>query len=839
MAQVKVTSYYTRRKRIDDSQPPKRRKLQLSTSCQETDKTDSGLEQSDVKLHLKAGLDAFTKQVLPQVDRAVLLEDTVLQCSKGIASTGRPKSARKSRASATRNSKKKGPLDKHLACLERVTCSPQPSTEVKTDFSVSGSIQIAEFVKHHSPPSTPTKRSQQILEAPSRKKRCRIGSTDVTMVTDDSLGQMTSTTESSRVSRRKVRAAGRQVSKRTNEGRSAKKRLEASLQQFAKFEESDTITRPSKDIFSTKEGVASPHLCYKDNSNGITAIQCESHQTSATFTKTTPAKPEVTTCSAGPSQAANPQDGMLQAFIERTSRSVASADVKGSKVNERLRDRIHEAVEDVGSSPLNTAVEGGRSNFDGKQKTKLTPAAMKERLSQSCKLSDLQARLAQVKQCADRAKNIPKPAPSVNSDVTAGTSKPAAGKIRMEEPAVPAYQKYHALASSAPPTLILPYKYKCLEEMFRSTDTVVSMLHNRSETCAFPKLKQAVQEMCRRAFEHQHLGQIKTVYPTAYFLRQEKVGRTGVNQKPNYELVLEANTGSGVGTSAGQESSEPIRNISHSNAVSKLISKFTPSMLIARRSIFHNNLVDIVKEHHKEFLSKLERPLSVPSDKLTRWHPKFPLDQIPDIEPAALPKPPLVATYSTAKDVLDKARVMMNPRVAKALEVVATNSALLKAEKDKQTAEQQAVNVKREPEANQHIKAVSGVSQSLLDKIRAKEAHNLTAMMTRNPADQERIAMLERLPELCRILRVFFLSEKKAALPVEAVIQKLADSYPSVLSKAQVEKHVSLMVEVLPQWLSKVVVRKDHYLKMDKTKDMSQINDRVNQLLKENKQVKG
>ena len=67
-----------------------------------------------------------------------------------------------------------------------------------------------------------------------------------------------------------------------------------------------------------------------------------------------------------------------------------------------------------------------------------------------------------------------------------------------EELAPPAYQKYHALVSSAPPTLLLPYRYKLLEEMFRNADTVVSMLHNRSETCTFPKLKQAVQEMCRR-----------------------------------------------------------------------------------------------------------------------------------------------------------------------------------------------------------------------------------------------------------------------------------------------------------------------------------------------------
>lgn len=54
------------------------------------------------------------------------------------------------------------------------------------------------------------------------------------------------------------------------------------------------------------------------------------------------------------------------------------------------------------------------------------------------------------------------------------------------------------MATPAPPSLSLPYKYKLLEDMFRGMDTVVSMLHNRSEICTFSKLKSAVQEMTKR-----------------------------------------------------------------------------------------------------------------------------------------------------------------------------------------------------------------------------------------------------------------------------------------------------------------------------------------------------
>ena len=84
---------------------------------------------------------------------------------------------------------------------------------------------------------------------------------------------------------------------------------------------------------------------------------------------------------------------------------------------------------------------------------------------------------------------------------------------------LPAYQKFHALAIAQPvaphtttPTpetplpqpatphveLPLPYSYQLLEEKFRCTDTVVSMLQKRKEICTFEKLKAAVQEMSRR-----------------------------------------------------------------------------------------------------------------------------------------------------------------------------------------------------------------------------------------------------------------------------------------------------------------------------------------------------
>jgi len=65
----------------------------------------------------------------------------------------------------------------------------------------------------------------------------------------------------------------------------------------------------------------------------------------------------------------------------------------------------------------------------------------------------------------------------------------------------------------------------------------------------------------------------------------------------------------------------------------------------------------------QDFLHNLNPPLSVDDDKIIRWHPNFRLDSIPDVDEATLPQPPVVKTYNSAHDVLQKARDMIAPRV--------------------------------------------------------------------------------------------------------------------------------------------------------------------------------
>lgn len=384
-----------------------------------------------------------------------------------------------------------------------------------------------------------------------------------------------------------------------------------------------------------------------------------------------------------------------------------------------------------------------------------------------------------------------------------GTEAPIAAQNSTQ---LPAYQRFHALAQDTPPGLTLPYKYKVLAEMFRSVDTIAGMLFNRAETITFAKVKQGVQDMMRKQFEERHVGQIKAVYPTSYRFRQEKnipTYSSGV-KKSQYQLTLEPVLGE----------DEQLCGRPHLSA----------SRLLERRKEFHRSLVNIVKQHHAAFLAALSPPMEVPEDKLTRWHPRFNVDEVPDISPAELPQPPQEDRVSMAQEVLSAARGTMSTKMEKAL----ANLALRSAEAG---AEEPALSKAASPASTSS--ALKGVSQELLERIRAKEARRLQALMTREMGQEERLAMLGRLPAMARILRGVFVAEKKPALPMELACARMADSFPTQMAAGEMEKHLRLLAELLPDWVTIHALRTDTYMKLDKNVDLGLVTERLEKAAKE------
>ncbi|NXQ46499.1 CDT1 factor, partial [Catharus fuscescens] len=416
--------------------------------------------------------------------------------------------------------------------------------------------------------------------------------------------------------------------------------------------------------------------------------------------------------------------------------------------------------------------------------------------------SDLRSRLERVRQLELRVRQRRAGTGDTKDTKDTGTAAPEGDSSKKP----PAYQRFHTLAQELPPGLTLPYKFRVLAEMFRSVDTITGMLFNRSETVTFAKVKQGVQDMMRRQFEERHLGQIKAVYPSSYRLRQEKnvptFGSSG--KKSEYQLTLEP--------VLGEE--EKVDGRPHLSA----------SRLLERRREFHRNLVNIVREHHKAFLAALSPPMVVPEEKLTRWHPRFNVDEVPDVSPAELPRPPQEDRLSTAQEVLNTARGMLSPKMEKALANLALRTA---------RADAGEPTLPKTPTPASTSSALRGVSQELLDRVRAKEARRLQALLTRDARQEERAARLARLPAMARVLRGLFVAEKKPALSMELLCARLADSCPELVAPGEMEKHVRLLAEVLPDWVGVHTLRTDTYVKLDKEKDLGLVTERLTKMAKE------
>lgn len=219
--------------------------------------------------------------------------------------------------------------------------------------------------------------------------------------------------------------------------------------------------------------------------------------------------------------------------------------------------------------------------------------------------------------------------------------------------------------------------------------------------------------------------------------------------------------------------------------------------------------------------------MEVPEDQLTRWHPRFNVDGVPDIEPAELPQPPAVEKLTTAQEVLARARSLMSPRMEKALSDLAQRTAEPSSPRSPSLA-QPATPPATPPAAPPS--ALKGVSQALLERIRAKEAQKQLAQMTRRPEQEQRLQRLERLPELARVLRGVFVSERKPALTMEVACARMVGSYRAAMSPGEMEKHLQLLSELLPDWLSLHRIRTDTYVKLDKVADLAGVMEQLARL---------
>jgi len=447
---------------------------------------------------------------------------------------------------------------------------------------------------------------------------------------------------------------------------------------------------------------------------------------------------------------------------------------------------------------------------------KLTPSEVKKKLGGVKKLSDLKEQLKKIEKSAETVQQT-------KAKVAAAAKKVAEEKAKVEAKVeyetTPAYISYQTLAAKGDGTLPLPATYKFLAEVFRCTDTIAAMLHNRKEIITVEKLKTAVQQMMRKDFSLSYLKQIKTVFPAAYRYAWENIiGRYG-KKMAEFELHMSVNM---------DFKEEMVGKAEPNQGKSGTAERLGPQGIVERKNIFHNSLISIVKGHHKKFCDGLETPISIDDDKLVKFHKDFDVDKCPPVEESGMPEAPYVEKVTTAAEILEKSRALfeINPKLS---------NTLAKAAETKQDETQsKGVEVDQEipkPAPKPIRKELQGLPQKLIDKILAKEAAKAEKEMFTDKVKEEKVKRLRRLPTLARILKNTFTSENKPALVFDFVIKKAVSSYPGHLPSDVMIKDVRYLIDVSKPWVANPMVQGTEYLKLNKNIDVNTVVQQLEKLL--------
>ncbi len=231
-------------------------------------------------------------------------------------------------------------------------------------------------------------------------------------------------------------------------------------------------------------------------------------------------------------------------------------------------------------------------------------------------------------------------------------------------------------------------------------------------------------------------------------------------------------------------------------------------------------MIRITNNHHNEFLKTLpevEREKNY--DELRCWNSKFKVHECPTLLEGKLPERPHRENLSTIKDFLMLSDNKQN-RVTKIMEEIVKENEL-KAQVPTSGPIQQQKNV-------------SGLSEKLLAKVRAKEQAMAkeTAERQKKHSSEKYTILQEELKKVAERLKIYFTMRSVSSMflvnVAEHLVKNNADlklgSSKILFIKHSIKlfldealKYVEELCNICPEWLSITEFSNNKLLKMDKT----------------------
>ena len=351
----------------------------------------------------------------------------------------------------------------------------------------------------------------------------------------------------------------------------------------------------------------------------------------------------------------------------------------------------------------------------------------------------------------------------------------------------PHYQKYHHLSTDS--QMPISHTHSILLEHFRCMDVVLSMTERRRETCPFEKLQRAVSTMSGKQLSFKQVAQILFLYPFSFSLSYQPV-RTSINspRRGQQQLIITANN--------DLHCESPTRSVKSKS--------LTNQDLLTRNKQMRAHVIQFLMGYHDKFLRSFDPPIKLPSDQIKRWHPSFNLDTVPGIPEGKLPQKPHSNTPQMARQVLESSHDLLPTRISKVMQRLM----------DEKSAADPGTESTDTPSDTKQSIELKGVSKNLIERIRLKEQEKAKLNMVRDDGVIQKLEMLEKLPEICSIVRNMYLAEKRGTLPWSDVLYKLKESHHCKMDQKLLEEHLTLLLETLPNWASSVKLKNTKFLKV-------------------------
>lgn len=327
-----------------------------------------------------------------------------------------------------------------------------------------------------------------------------------------------------------------------------------------------------------------------------------------------------------------------------------------------------------------------------------------------------------------------------------------------------------------------------------------------------------IQNITKHNFTLKQLAQLKTIYPQAYLFKQEKLF---IDFKNDFHLIISPNL-------------DEIETNKETG-----LKQFTPMVLLKRLKKFKTNLFQRVKQMHQEFLESIGIT-NIPVENIKRWHQKFDLENLKEIEEAELPKAPRDDSIKckTGQELLSIAKDIYSSRIQEAIKnsVTPTNQEVkeVKETKPKEENEGIEISLSKDELASKKLKDKKEASyNALLEKIRNKEKQKALETMILNTDKDKTMVKYANYKEAIRFLSFFFQAEKKSTLELDKVCKKASENLKGSLNELQCKelfqemssdsKEINMFMNPEgKKWLNTIKVRNVFYLQMDKS---FQLND--------------